>query len=180
MTIEQMLAMSDRLRFTRDRSVDDLWGRCRTCYYADVCRGGCTWTSHVLFGREGNNPYCHYRALTLARSGLRERLVKVANAPGRPFDYGRFELVVEPLDGGEGPREVAAPPLRVIRLRPAPASGERVPPVLTLCHDCDQYVMPETVTCPHCGADVASALARYQEALAEARAAMDDVARLLT
>ena len=42
---------------------------------------------------------CHHRALELAARGLRERLVQVEAAPGRPFDMGRFELVVEPLDG---------------------------------------------------------------------------------
>lgn len=85
------------LRYTRDRTVDDLWGFCRTCYYADQCFGGCTWTTDVLFGRPGNNPYCHHRVLELARAGKRERLVKVADAPGRPFDNGRFEIVEEPL-----------------------------------------------------------------------------------
>jgi hypothetical protein len=29
------------------------------------------------------------------RQGLRERLVKVEDAPGHPFDHGRFEIVVE-------------------------------------------------------------------------------------
>jgi hypothetical protein len=29
--------------------------------------------------------------------GLRERLVKVKNAPGRSFDHGEFEIVVEPF-----------------------------------------------------------------------------------
>lgn len=86
------------LRFVRDRSVDDLWGYCRGCYYADVCRAGCTWTSHVFFGRAGNNPYCHHRAIDFARRGLRERLVPVESAPGVPFDHGRFDLVVEPID----------------------------------------------------------------------------------
>ena len=83
------------LRVMRDRTVDDLWGFCRTCYYADECRAGCTWTGHVLFGKPGNNPYCHHRALELARVGKRERLVRVVAAPGEPFDHGRFELVVE-------------------------------------------------------------------------------------
>ena len=54
------------LRYTRDRTVEDLWGFCRTCYYADECRAGCTWTSDVLFGRPGNNPFCHHRVLELA------------------------------------------------------------------------------------------------------------------
>jgi radical SAM protein with 4Fe4S-binding SPASM domain len=84
------------LRYTRDRTVADLWGYCATCYYADTCRAGCTWTSDVLFKRPGNNPYCHHRALELRKQGLRERLVRVEEAPGEPFDEGRFELVVEP------------------------------------------------------------------------------------
>jgi radical SAM protein with 4Fe4S-binding SPASM domain len=85
------------LRYTRDRSVEDLWGYCRSCYYADMCRAGCTWTSDVFFGRPGNNPYCHHRALEHARKGQRERLVRVEAAPGQPFDQGRFELILETL-----------------------------------------------------------------------------------
>jgi len=83
------------LRYTRDRTRHDLWGYCATCYYADECRAGCTWTADVLFGRPGNNPYCHHRALEMDRMGKRERLVRVEEAPGEPFDHGRFELVVE-------------------------------------------------------------------------------------
>jgi radical SAM protein with 4Fe4S-binding SPASM domain len=90
----------DRLAFTRNSTVDDLWGPCGDCYYADVCMGGCTWTSHSLMGRAGNNPMCHYRALDFDRRGLRERLVKVADAGGKRFDHGRFEVVVEPRPGG--------------------------------------------------------------------------------
>ncbi len=85
------------IRYTRDRTVDDLWGFCRDCYYADVCRAGCTWTSEALLGRPGNNPMCHHRALEMQRAGKRERVVQVASAPGEPFDQGRFELIVEPL-----------------------------------------------------------------------------------
>ncbi len=87
---------AEPLRFTRGRTVDDLWGHCRTCYYAPECLGGCTWTSHVLFQRRGNNPYCHHRALELLAKGRRERLVPSQRAEGRPFDYGAFELVEEP------------------------------------------------------------------------------------
>jgi radical SAM protein with 4Fe4S-binding SPASM domain len=89
------------LRFTRDRTVADLWGACRTCYYADTCRGGCSWTSHVLLGRPGNNPFCHHRALELLRGGLRERVVRVEPALGAPFDHGRFEIGVEPFPEAE-------------------------------------------------------------------------------
>jgi radical SAM protein with 4Fe4S-binding SPASM domain len=83
------------LRYTRDRTVADLWGYCASCYYADTCRAGCTWTTDVLFGRPGNNPYCHHRALEMQKAGKRERLVRVEAPPGEPFDRGRFELVVE-------------------------------------------------------------------------------------
>ncbi len=85
------------LRYTRDRTVDDLWGFCRTCYYADTCRAGCTWTAESLLGKPGNNPICHHRALEHAKLGLRERLVQVETAPGEPFDMGRFEIVVEAI-----------------------------------------------------------------------------------
>ncbi|HEX2875615.1 MAG TPA: radical SAM protein [Polyangiaceae bacterium] len=85
------------LRYTRDRTVDDLWGYCRTCYYADECRAGCTWTSFVFFGRAGNNPYCHHRALEMQRKGVREVVTRVEMAPGAPFDHGKFEIREEAL-----------------------------------------------------------------------------------
>jgi radical SAM protein with 4Fe4S-binding SPASM domain len=94
-TIREIWDGTRELRYIRDRTVEDLWGYCRSCYYADVCRAGCTWTSHVILGRPGNNPYCHHRALEHARIGTRERMVPVESAPGVPFDHGRFELVVE-------------------------------------------------------------------------------------
>jgi radical SAM protein with 4Fe4S-binding SPASM domain len=86
-----------RLRANRDGGQEALWGFCRTCYYAAACRGGCTWTAEALLGRPGNNPMCHHRALEHARLGKRERLVPVAPAPNRPFDQGRFALVVEDI-----------------------------------------------------------------------------------
>lgn len=89
---------SPQLAFTRERTVDELWGYCRTCPFAQACMGGCSFTAHALFGRPGNNPYCHYRARALAREGKRERLVPRAPAKGRPFDNGLFEIAVEPLD----------------------------------------------------------------------------------
>jgi Y-X(10)_GDL-associated radical SAM protein len=110
LTLEHIWKMTPQLSFTRDRTVNDLWGHCRTCYYADVCRAGCSWTTHVLFGKPGNNPYCHHRVLELDKKGLRERVVKVAEAPGTPFDYGRFELVEEPADAPVPAGEVIVVP----------------------------------------------------------------------
>jgi radical SAM protein with 4Fe4S-binding SPASM domain len=104
---------SRALAFSRTRNREELWGFCRDCYYADVCMGGCTWTAHSLLGRPGNNPMCHYRALQMARRGMRERLVKIEDAPGVPFDHGRFEIVVESAsEPSRGSRRVHLPLLR--------------------------------------------------------------------
>ncbi len=86
------------LRFSRDRDIGELWGFCKGCYYAPVCKGGCSWTAHTLLGKRGNMPYCYHRAETLAAAGRRERLQKVQAAPGLPFDFGRFELIEEDSD----------------------------------------------------------------------------------
>lgn len=105
--IAETWSSSPALAFTRDRTVDDLWGFCRTCPFAAHCLGGCSFTAHAIFGRPGNNPYCHYRARTLAKQGLRERLVPATAAPGTPFDHGTFTLVTEPLDAPDpGPRSL--------------------------------------------------------------------------
>ncbi|ATB41995.1 radical SAM/SPASM domain-containing protein [Cystobacter fuscus] len=119
------------LAFTRTRTVEDLWGFCRTCPFASTCMAGCSFTAHALFGRPGNNPYCHYRARTLAKQGVRERLVPQAPAPGRPFDHGLFDLVVEPLDAPD-PRP-PTPRMLVKRLkwpeaRTPQAGGARTDP----------------------------------------------------
>lgn len=85
------------MRFNRHRGVESLWGYCRECYYADVCKGGCTWTSEALLGKPGNNPMCHHRALEMQSAGKRERLVQIKPAPGLPFDQSLFELIVEKI-----------------------------------------------------------------------------------
>ncbi len=97
-SLQDVWERSQRLRYTRDRTLDDLWGYCRGCYYAEECMGGCTWMTHSLFGKPGNNPYCHHRALEMQAAGLRERIVKLEDAPGLPFDRGVFDVVQEPID----------------------------------------------------------------------------------
>jgi radical SAM protein with 4Fe4S-binding SPASM domain len=88
-----------RLDFARERDARELWGFCAGCYYAAECKGGCSWTSHTALGRRGNMPWCHHRALELDKRGLRERVELVEQAPGQPFDFGRFRLVLEPRSG---------------------------------------------------------------------------------
>jgi radical SAM protein with 4Fe4S-binding SPASM domain len=100
-SLKDIWERSAPLRFTRGRTTDDLWGHCASCYYAANCLGGCTWTTHVLFGKKGNNPFCHHRALELLRVGKRERIVRTESAAGVPFDYGKFEIVEEAWPAGE-------------------------------------------------------------------------------
>ncbi len=98
LSLEEIWEHSERVRFARDRTTDELWGHCQTCYYADVCRGGCSWMAHCTLGRRGNNPFCYHRVKQLERAGKRERLELRERAPNAPYDFGRFEIVEEPLD----------------------------------------------------------------------------------
>jgi radical SAM protein with 4Fe4S-binding SPASM domain len=96
MSLEDIWARSEILRFARDRTTGELWGFCKSCYYADTCRAGCSWTAHTTLGKRGNNPFCYHRVVQLRKSGIRERLVPVERAPNKPYDHGRFEIAEEP------------------------------------------------------------------------------------
>jgi len=97
-SLAEMWEHADALRFVRERTTDELWGFCKTCYYADVCRAGCSFTSHCTLGKRGNNPFCYHRASTLKDEGKMERLVQKESAEGNPYDFGRFELEVVPWE----------------------------------------------------------------------------------
>jgi radical SAM protein with 4Fe4S-binding SPASM domain len=79
----------------RNEDAKDVWGFCATCYYAAVCRGGCSATAIALTGRPGNNPYCHHRALELAGQGRRERLGLGSPRHDGARGYVEFEIVTE-------------------------------------------------------------------------------------
>jgi radical SAM protein with 4Fe4S-binding SPASM domain len=99
MTLEEIWQASDAMAFARNRGTSELWGHCKTCYYADHCRGGCSWMAHCALGRRGNNPFCYHRVKQLEKRGIRERLVHRAPAPNQPYDFGRFELKEDPFPG---------------------------------------------------------------------------------
>ena len=96
LSLAQIWEHAEAMRFARDRTIEELWGFCRTCYYADTCRGGCSWTAHCTLGKRGNNPFCYHRVTQLERRGVRERLVVKEKAPNEPYDFGRLEIVEEP------------------------------------------------------------------------------------
>ena len=147
MPLETIWNSTQQLAYMRTRSRDDLWGFCRSCYYADVCLGGCTWTAHSLFGRPGNNPYCHHRALALQRDGLREVVRLRESAPGVPFDNGIFELIVEDAEG----RVVhSATPEPDFSCEGSLAKPVREQADLLLCSACEQFAKPHETVCPFC------------------------------
>ncbi len=47
--------------YNRKFTLEQLEGFCRDCEYAEICRGGCGWTSFAHVGEMGGNPYCYYR-----------------------------------------------------------------------------------------------------------------------
>ncbi|EDM78156.1 heme biosynthesis protein [Plesiocystis pacifica SIR-1] len=116
------------ITYIRRRTVDDLWGYCRECYYAETCMSGCTAANEPLLGRPGNNPFCHHRALEMDRMGMRERIEPFIPAKGVPFDNGLFRLIREWKDPArreaEGPVEVTEP--RVSRLIDEMGSGRAI------------------------------------------------------
>ncbi|MBK6514859.1 MAG: radical SAM protein [Polyangiaceae bacterium] len=108
---------STELAFARRPRDEELWGFCKGCYYASVCKAGCSWTAHVFFGKRGNNPYCHHRALVHDERGEREVLTLAEPGPGEPFDHGRWDVTVEPARSERGfARPALAAPKRKLRV----------------------------------------------------------------
>jgi len=99
-TIRQIWDAAPQLRISRDFEVGALWGFCRSCYYADLCWGGCVCTAASLLGRPGNNPYCHHRAIEWLAQGRRERITPVRPEVGLVGSPARFEVSVKdaPVD----------------------------------------------------------------------------------
>ncbi|MDX6612873.1 MAG: hypothetical protein QOD75_2059 [Blastocatellia bacterium] len=203
LTLDHIWWKTDELSINRERTTEDLWGFCRGCYYADVCKAGCTWTTHVLFGRAGNNPYCHHRTLELSKQGLRERIAQVEKAPGIPFDHGRFELILEKADGRDASRvssaggeeqlgaTVGAIPLSGSALvqigsvkngrgrkqpKPTSANGSAS---LIICRSCQRHVRRDTKVCPFCDGNIAALTRQHDRELRAARKAYQRLADLL-
>ena len=132
-----------------------MWGFCGSCYYADVCRGGCTWTSHSLLGQAGNNPYCHHRVADACRArhararregrGRRRHAVRGRSLRDRRGEPRRSHT---PWHRRSAPRRRAgrrahgaAVPREIARLRP--------------CHGCGRFVHEAESRCPFCAGDLA-------------------------
>jgi nif11-class peptide radical SAM maturase 3 len=95
--VENTAELNFNIHKSNAERLEHLWGFCKTCEFAELCRGGCSWTAHVFFDRRGNNPFCHHRALAHAEKGIGERFYQEVAASGSPFDNGIFAIVEEPL-----------------------------------------------------------------------------------
>lgn len=178
MDLEDIWKYSEEMVFSRYRNKEELWGGCKGCYYESSCLAGCTWTSHVLFGKRGNNPFCHHRALELKKKGLKERIRKIQEAPGDSFDMGLFEIIVEDENGviveiqspnSETPIPVSANTARV----------PRIPKALKLCNGCDNYVYEEETVCSFCNADVQKVNDEYAVKMERAKQTLEKLELLM-
>ncbi|HEV8427145.1 MAG TPA: GDL motif peptide-associated radical SAM/SPASM maturase [Pyrinomonadaceae bacterium] len=169
LSLKKIWWTTDELSINRRRTNSGLWGFCGSCYYADICKAGCTWTTHSLLGKAGNNPYCHHRALELSKQGLRERIVQVERAPGTSFDHGRFELILETMDGNA----------MVNNLVQITSTRTRQPTELILCRGCSRHVKTGTKVCPFCVGDIRSLTKMHEKKLREAKRAYRRLLRLL-
>ena len=147
------------LSFSRQKTSDP-WGFCGSCYYARVCRGGCTWMAHSLLGKPGNNPFCHHRVLELERQGLREEIRPVKAGPGTPFDHGIFEIIVQTASGE---------PSDALALDETARASGVSETRLIVCYGCFRHVFAGTNECPFCGADVAERATRRADVVGEAK-----------
>jgi len=180
LSFEEIWWTTDELNINRGQRSEKLWGFCGSCYYADVCKAGCTWTTSVLFGRAGNNPYCHHRALELSKQGLRERIAQVERAPGNPFDHGRFELILENADGTA---HVDKLPLanNLVQISSPRRKTKRTSArkELVLCRGCHRHVIRGTKICPFCSGNIRALANRYAKNLREAKKAYQRLVELL-
>lgn len=170
---------TDQLSVNRGRTSEELWGFCGSCYYAGVCKAGCTWTTHSLFGRAGNNPYCHHRALELSKHGLRERITQVEKAPGTSFDHGKFELILESADGPVEAMPVVGNNLVQIGSIRAKRKTATQPKELIICRGCDRHVFTGTTLCPFCDGDIRALAKLHDKKMREARRAYKRLLQLL-
>jgi radical SAM protein with 4Fe4S-binding SPASM domain len=133
--IREIWQSAPELGFIRNFKIDDLWGFCRTCYYAEECKGGCIWTASTVLGRRGNNPYCHHRAMEMLSRGKRERLRLVKAAEGLVRDKAEFDISEEdaPADWADEMRTKNVPEPAIVVAGRLAMSGELEQAEALLC-----------------------------------------------
>jgi radical SAM protein with 4Fe4S-binding SPASM domain len=156
----------------RARKLDASQGKrnfCDGCYYRDTCIAGCTWHADSVTGDGRDNPFCHYRALSLSAQGLRERVEKVEEAAPIPFAAGRFAVILEDEHGTPASAEAWAAVVEVQTVKRAGSAGGD----MVLCGGCDQFFYAGHTACPHCAAPLTADARDDQLSTLRAYRAMD-------
>jgi hypothetical protein len=96
---------------------------------------------------------------------LREKIVKVAEAPDEPFAVGRFEVRLERADGSRAPRSLGLDGKRRKRGR------------LILCQSCEEYIYAAEHHCPHCGSMNGTGSAADDRLALDVQRSIDEVER---
>ncbi len=65
-SLRQVWNRKGAFAYNREFTPERLAGFCRTCDYAEICRGGCTWINFAHTGEGRDNPYCYWRQRQLA------------------------------------------------------------------------------------------------------------------
>jgi radical SAM protein with 4Fe4S-binding SPASM domain len=60
-TLREIWESADAFAYTRKFRVEQLGGFCRTCEYAEICRGGCSWSAFSHAAGCSGNAFCYYR-----------------------------------------------------------------------------------------------------------------------
>ena len=76
----------DSFAYNRNFEVDDLVGFCKTCEYAEVCRGGCSWTAFAHTGNRYEFTYCYHRLAELQKQGKLEASPHAAKPAAAPSE----------------------------------------------------------------------------------------------
>ena len=59
-TLREIWNRRDAFAYNRQFRKERLGGVCASCEYAEICRGGCSWTSYSHTGRTSGNDYCYW------------------------------------------------------------------------------------------------------------------------
>jgi len=84
--------------YNREFSTEQLSGYCAKCDYADICRGGCSWTAFAYTGSRFENLYCYWRQLKAKEERDNANATQPHDAPSpfqEPTDQKRHIPIIQ-------------------------------------------------------------------------------------
>ena len=107
--------------------------------------------------------------------------MQVVQAPGTPFDHGRFELILEHADGAAKAVDKLALANNLVQISSTRAKTKRSQKQkkLVLCRGCNRHVFQGTKICPFCKGNIRALATRYARDMREAKKAYQRLIELL-